>query len=339
MSSTVIIIAAFLSLLALSAVLWGVFLRLGLWWARISDVTLRRIVWATAGVMALQMAMNALFRLMPPSSEEQAIVLTVAALVAGVAIPSLVIAGVFKASFFRSIQAWLPTLLPSFGMWLFVLLVFRPFVFEALVSPTNAMAPTLLGGHWRGVCPECGQATFCTPVGAWYGPPQPPWMICRNFHVAREGNVDQHVFSADRFLVAKWLSAERWDVVVFRSPAIPTSLHVMRVVGLPGEKIHIEDGAVWANGKRLAPPAALRSVEYVSEIPDLPMELWGSRDRPAQLGDDEYFVLGDFSLQSEDSRLWERGAPRHNPFAVPKSYLSGVVTHIYWPPERWRVLR
>ena len=68
-------------------------------------------------------------------------------------------------------------------------------------------------------------------------------------------------------------------------------------------------------------------------------ELWGSNGEPVVLGEDEYFVLGDFSLQSMDSRLWETGAAGHPAFAVPKSHMRGVVTHVYWPPECWRILR
>ena len=34
-----------------------------------------------------------------------------------------------------------------------------------------------------------------------------------------------------------------------------------------------------------------------------------------------------------------KGRPGHPPYAVPASYIVGVVTHIYWPPERCRALR
>ncbi len=108
----------------------------------------------------------------------------------------------------------------------------------------------------------------------------------------------------------------------------------MRLVGLPGESIHIQDGAVWVDGKKQTPPEEIRGIEYVT----MPRS-WGTLDRPALLGKDEYFVLGDFSARSRDSRLWIEGAPGHNPFAVPKSYIKGVVTHTYWPPSRWRIHR
>ncbi|MHC4407057.1 MAG: signal peptidase I [Planctomycetota bacterium] len=339
MLSTIIVVALFLGLLIVSVILWAVFLRLGLRWAKVPDVTTRRIVLAAATVIVLQIVLDVLFRLPSPSSEARAILLAVAELAAAVLVPCLVIARVFKTRFLRSLQAWLPALLPSVVMILFVFLVLRPFLYEAFVSPTNAMAPTLLGNHWRGVCPECGQPSFCSPVHDQFGPPDPPRMICENFHVTQVLDVDKRVFSADRFLVAKFLTPRRWDIVVFQYPEDSSTLYVMRLVGLPGEKIRIEGGAVWANGKKLTPPDSLHGIEYLSQLPDWYSELWGSANRPAILGEHEYFVLGDFSPQSKDSRLWEQGAPGHHPFAVPESHLYGVVTHIYWPPQRWRNLR
>jgi signal peptidase I len=164
-------------------------------------------------------------------------------------------------------------------------------------------------------------------------------MICENFHVTETADAGGPVLPGDRFLAAKFLSPQRWDVIVFRYPAEPSTLYLMRLVGLPGEEIHIEGGAVYANGMKLDPPPALRGIAYLSEL-DYGWGIeWGSKSHPAKLGDDEYFVLGDFSAQSKDSRLWEQGAEGHPPFAVPASHIHGVVTHIYWPKERWRVLR
>jgi hypothetical protein len=96
---------------------------------------------------------------------------------------------------------------------------------------------------------------------------------------------------------------------------------------------------VWANGQKLVPPDSIRGIEYLGELNDWHDDLWGSPERPARLSEDEYFMLGDFSAQSRDSRLWKRGAPGHNPYAVPTSHLYGVVTTIYWPPSRWRAFR
>jgi signal peptidase I len=245
----------------------------------------------------------------------------------------------FQLSVLRALQAWLPTLLASAASVALVFVVLRPFLFEAYVAPTNSMAPTLLGSHHRGVCPQCGQPNFRTPVNDPFGMRETPRSICKHFHVARISEVDPRVLSGDRFLVAKFFAPRRWDLVAFRFPENPRQVYVKRLVGLPGEKIQIDEGAAWANGQRLSPPESLRGIEYVSELPDPHLPMWGTVERPADLGQDEYFVLGDFSLQSRDSRFWERGAAGHNPFAVPESHLVGVVTHIYWPPGRWRILR
>lgn len=339
MLSTIIVVAVFFSLVMLQFILWAMFLRLGLRWARVPDVTTRRIVLATGSVIAIQLVLYISSRLFTPTSDAQTILVGVLELVAVVLVPCLVIMQAFKARFFRSLQAWLPTLLSSAAMVLFVFFVLRPFICEAFVSPTNAMAPTLLGNHWRGRCPECGQSNFCSPVDARYAPPELPRMICGSFHINEVPDVPQQTFPPDRFLVAKFLAPRRWDVVVFQYPENPSILYVMRLVGLPGETIHIEGGAVWANGNKLEPPDSLRGIEYVSELPFRRSDVWGSKERPAVLGEDEYFVLGDFSPQSQDSRLWEQGTSGHNPFAVPKSHMRGVVTHIYWPPQRWRILR
>jgi signal peptidase I len=340
MFSTVVFAAVFVGLLLAWVVLWALFLRFGLRWAKVPDVTTRRVVLATAIVIILQVAINVLFLFISPSSDAQSIVLGLVELTAAVIVPCAVISTVFKTRFLRAVQAWLPTILATIATLAFALLVLRPFLFEAFVVPTNAMAPTLVGQHWEGTCPECGRPNYCSPRDERYGIPDPPLMICDNFHVTEASDIDKTVHSGDRFMVAKFLTPRRWDLVVFQYPEEPTTLYVKRLVGLPGEKVHIQDGSVWVDGVRQTPPIFLRGIEYLSDLPDwFGPDLWGSINRPALLGNDEYFVLGDFSAQSKDSRLWEQGVPGHNPFAVPESHLKGVVTHTYWPPHRWRIHR
>lgn len=338
MLTTIILVATLLGLLVVSGALWALFLRLGLRWAKVPDATLGRIAWATIAVTALQAVMVIPLLALVPRTRAEGFVLLIALLAIGVIMPILVIARVFKVSLLRSVKAWLPTLLAGVGTSLIADFVYCPYFFEAFKNPTNAMAPTLLGRHWRSVCPECGRANYCTPVPKQYSSYDAPWMICGSFHTTQTGDITEQVHTADRFLVAKWLTPRRWDLIVFRYPEEPSTLYIMRLVGLPGERLHIEDGAVWINGERLEPPPELRGIEYLSET-DFPIELWGSRERPAVLDRDEYFVLGDFSRQAKDSRWWTQGAAGHHPYAVPESYVRGVATHIYWPPRRLRKMR
>ena len=200
MLSTIIVAAIFLGLVILQVILWAMFLRLGLRWATVPDITTRKVVLATGGALVIQLMLYIHLRLFAPTSGVQTIVTGVIELAATVLVPCLVIVQVFKVRFFRALQAWLPTLLSSVAMILFVFLVLRPFICEAFVSPTNAMAPTLLGTHWRGKCPECGQSSFCSPVDTWYGPPKPRRMICGSFHVKQVPDLPQQTFPPDRFL-------------------------------------------------------------------------------------------------------------------------------------------
>ena len=63
MLSTIVFAAIFVGMLIATGVLFGMFLRLGLRWAKVPDVTTRRIVYATAIVITLQIAISALFHI------------------------------------------------------------------------------------------------------------------------------------------------------------------------------------------------------------------------------------------------------------------------------------
>ncbi|MEX0867859.1 MAG: signal peptidase I [Pirellulales bacterium] len=227
----------------------------------------------------------------------------------------------------------------------FLYIVWKPFVSEAFVIPTNAMAPTLLGLHQEDACPECGSiAYFSRPEPILPEREQPPInMICERFHVHPAPSTSKPIDVGDRIVVAKYLKPRRWDLIVFRFPADATQTYVKRLVGLPGEEVVVKDGNVWADGRRLEPPAELAGIEYLNAFPEEEfgphIKVAGTEDNPARLGDDEYFVLGDFSAQSYDSRLWMEGAAGHPPYSVPHENLIGVVTTIYWPRERWRSFR
>ncbi len=86
----------------------------------------------------------------------------------------------------------------------------------------------------------------------------------------------------------------RWDVVILRHADGEES--VKRVVGLPGETVEIREGALVVNGARIEPPEHLAG-EYI-------VQKGRFGHAPVALGDDKYFVLGDSSYVSQDSRRW-----------------------------------
>ena len=94
---------------------------------------------------------------------------------------------------------------------------------------------------------------------------------------------------------------ERGDVIIFRYPRNPKEFFIKRVVGLPGETVHIERGSISIehDGKELK-----LSEPYVTNTGN------GS-SMEVRLSQGEYFVMGDNRPQSSDSRSW--GAlPREN---------------------------
>ena len=115
----------------------------------------------------------------------------------------------------------------------------------------------------------------------------------------------------------------RWEVVAFRAVEKPHAdgkeppAIVKRVVGLPGEKIEISGGEVYVNDQLAAKPASLRDVQYLAS---------GSFGwKSVELGPDEYFVLGDNSYLSQDSRSFG---------PLPRKNIFGRVIWVFWPWAR-----
>ena len=90
----------------------------------------------------------------------------------------------------------------------------------------------------------------------------------------------------------KLSTPKRGDVVVFLPNGNENShYYVKRVIGLPGEKVLIENGNVYIDGQ------LLEEDDTYDKISDA-----GIAQTELELGNDEYFVLGDNRNSSEDSR-------------------------------------
>ena len=118
----------------------------------------------------------------------------------------------------------------------------------------------------------------------------------------------------DLALVTRWdylrRAPGRGDVVQCRFPGRADD-YIKRVVGLPGERVAFEGGALTVDGRPLSEP-------YVST----PTE-----DYARKLGDGEYLLLGDNRVQSYDSRMDDMGTLGAGDFL-------GRVRFVLWPLSR-----
>ncbi len=97
-------------------------------------------------------------------------------------------------------------------------------------------------------------------------------------------------------LTYRFNDPQRDDVIIFRYPRDPSKFFIKRIIGLPGEIVHIEGKTITIfnsehkDGLTLVEP-------YVARMDD-------SVSLTQQLNEHEYFVLGDNRDASSDSRVW-----------------------------------
>jgi signal peptidase I len=109
---------------------------------------------------------------------------------------------------------------------------------------------------------------------------------------------------------------ERGDTVVFWYPQDPSKSYIKRVIGLPGDRVRIQEGNVFVNGVPL-------QEDYVPEENRDHVTWREGHDQVVPRGN--YFVLGDHRNQSSDSRGWGW---------VPRDSIYGKAVFVYWPLDK-----
>lgn len=113
---------------------------------------------------------------------------------------------------------------------------------------------------------------------------------------------------------------QRGDIVVLHPPVDQGKPYIKRVIGLPGEQLSIQDGAVFINGERL-------EESYLNGI----ATTWsGSIGQEAiTIPEGQVFVMGDNRNNSTDSRVF---GPIDIDDIIGKAWIS------YWPTDRLDIL-
>ena len=124
---------------------------------------------------------------------------------------------------------------------------------------------------------------------------------------------DQERIFINKF-VYRFEPIQRGDVVVFWYPLDHSKSFIKRVVGLPGEAVEIRQGAVYVNGKIVPEPYVPPQYEDLSDF------------GPVRVPKDNYFVMGDHRISSNDSRVFGPVASR---------FIYGRAVFAYWPVDHF----
>jgi signal peptidase I len=125
-----------------------------------------------------------------------------------------------------------------------------------------------------------------------------------------------HGSATSRFL--PYSEVKRGDIVVFRYPPDVRQTFVKRVIGIPGDRIHLENGTVVRNGIRLAEPY----VQHIATAPDAYRDNFPNLSgREVVVPEDQYFMMGDNRDNSSDSRYWG---------FVPRENITGKPLLVFW---------
>jgi signal peptidase I len=174
----------------------------------------------------------------------------------------------------------------------------------------------------------------------------------QNF-VIPSGSMENTLLIGDHLVVdritlapsAKWMPLVHYrepqhnDIVVFLKPGEPDLFLVKRLVGLPGDHIHLRDGIVILNGVAQDQPHAEKTdqdnhSDFLDEFPSVPpspdrgaTESWSvDFGNHVENGDlvvppGKYFMMGDNRHDSLDSRYWG---------FVPRENIVGRPLFNYW---------
>jgi signal peptidase I len=112
-----------------------------------------------------------------------------------------------------------------------------------------------------------------------------------------------------------YTSPHRGDVIVFKYPPNPESIpYIKRIIGLPGDQVHIADGKIYINGELMLEPY---------------LKVTTNRGGDWTVPAGQIFVMGDNRNNSSDSRAWG---------FVPLENIIGRAELVYLPPQHWSFL-
>ena len=140
--------------------------------------------------------------------------------------------------------------------------------------------------------------------------------------------------SISRYLLP-YTPVKRGDIIVFRYPMDVKQTFVKRAIGIPGDRIRVENKDVYRNGVKLVEPYVYHKTDYIDPYRDnFPSTAYPHLNERATemlehnvmngeivVPPDCYFAMGDNRDNSSDSRYWG---------FVPRENIIGKPLIIYW---------
>ena len=118
---------------------------------------------------------------------------------------------------------------------------------------------------------------------------------------------------------------ERGDIIFFKSPENEDEIYIKRVIGLPGEKVHIRNNEVYIND----------SFDCLEETytrgKTFDCDVYGDKSKytDVEIPEGCYLVMGDNRENSSDSRTWGY---------VKEEDIYARAFVIYWPFSEFKLL-
>ncbi len=243
--------------------------------------------------------------------------------------------------------------------------IIRTFIVQAFKIPTGSMQPTLHGAQYYGIGDRILVNKFIygakSPTGILFTNIKLPYFQLPAMRQPKHGDVivfttegisllDKEEQNKDFIKRLVGLPGDKIEIKGLRREMLfvqsPYSGEIERIenpikiykddgVYIEGESsrtrqklvngpIEPDEGVILVNGKILDDPEIFKQICYINEGP------FGQRFKSIVVPEKSYFVLGDNSPSSKDSRFWGY---------VPEENLRGLAFFIYWPPQRIELIK
>ncbi len=213
----------------------------------------------------------------------------------------------------REIKEWTQSIIVAF----IITLIIRSFVIQAFKIPSGSMRPTLMEGDKLFVSKLLYKPKRGDIVVFKYPYPEPIIFAGENIQIRNHQIIVNDQVENDIPFYKKY-----YYLVVFHF--LGDRDFIKRLVAFEDEVVEIKNGKIYVDGKPLADSTTFGKFYYYNHDP------YGGPDEKIRVPKNSYYVLGDNSANSTDSRFWG---------FVPKANMIGKAVFRWWPPKKIGTLK